>query len=209
MNKLIRILLISVLALVVLAGCSAGAAKNTAPTPTAIPGWEKFEGKGVSLWLPDSFEGGNLEEDVATIVEKLKTLGSQYDQVATIIEQNKTMFALWVFDSVVGDEGVLTNVNITTEKVTSAISIDTYLDAATGQFPAEFSVVQRDLITVNGMDAGRLQVDYNSGGVVVKEVMYSIKKGNTIYNITYATGEDEFDQRFPIFEQSAQTFNID
>ena len=41
-----------------LEGLTGSADKIKTPTPTAIPGWEKFSGGGIELWMPESFEGG-------------------------------------------------------------------------------------------------------------------------------------------------------
>ena len=75
--------------------------------PTSIPGWEKFEANGVELWLPESYDGGNLKEDLQTVVEKIKSLGPEYENMATVIEQNPDMFAIWAFDSNIGASGSL------------------------------------------------------------------------------------------------------
>jgi hypothetical protein len=178
------------------------------PAATAIPGWEKFEARGVALWLPESYEGGNLEEDIDVIVGGLRGLGPDFEQMAQIIEQNPTLYVIWAFDSKVGDSGFLTNVTVTTEKVFSAMTIDTYLDAAVGQLPAQFQVVERDTVSLNGRQAGRLGIEFSISGVVGQEVMYVIKDDSTMWVITYATGAAEFEQRLPVFEQSASTFTI-
>ena len=179
------------------------------PTATPIPGWEKFEGGGVALWLPQSYEGGDLDEDIDLIVDRLRSLGPDFEQMAQMIEQNPTLYVIWAFDSEVGPSGFLTNMAVTTEKVPSAITIDTYLDAAEGQFPDQLQVVERDIVSLGDREAGRLVIEFNISGVIGQEVMYVVKDGNTMWVITYATGAEEFDQRLPVFEQSALTFTIE
>lgn len=178
------------------------------PTATPIPGWKKFEGGGVALWLPQSYEGGNLNKDIDLIVEGLRTLGPDFEQMAQMIEQNPTMYVIWAFDSEVGESGFLTNVAVTTERVLSAITLDTYLDAAVQHFPAQFQVVEREIVSLQDRQAGRLAIEFNVSGVVGREVLYVIKDDGTMWVITYATGAEEFAQRLPIFEQSALTFTI-
>lgn len=158
--------------------------------------------------MPESYEGGNLDEDIDVIVERLRNLGPDFEQMAQMIEQNPSMFVIWAFDSEVGDSGFLTNVAVTTEKVLSAITIDTYLDAALKQLPAQFQVVDRDIVSLEDHQAGRLIIEFTISGVVGKEVMYAVKDDNTMWVITCATGAEEFDQRLPVFEQSAFTFAI-
>ena len=185
---------------------------ETLPTiesiPTSIPGWEKFEAKGVELWLPESYDGGNVSEDLNTVVEKIKALGPEFENMAAVIEQNPDMFAIWAFDSKIGASGSLTSAAITFEKVLSVISIDTYLDAAQNQLPASFVVTDRQILKLNDYDAGRLMIEFSISGINGKELMYAIKNGNVVWVITYGTSADEFDQRLPVFEKSAITFNV-
>jgi serine/threonine-protein kinase len=176
--------------------------------PTSIPGWEKFEAKGVELWLPESYDGGNVSEDMQTVVEKIRSLGPEYENMATVIEQNPDMFALWAFDSNIGASGSLTSTAITFEKVLSVITVDTYLDAASSQLPASFKVTDRQITKLNKYDAGRLEIEFTISGTNGKELMYVVKNGNMFWVITYGTSADEFDQRLPEFEKSALTFKV-
>ncbi len=212
MRKRNRMMLICLLLLGTAFGCGQAAppqpTATAPPTATPIPGWEKFEGGGVELWLPESYRGGDLAEDIEVIVEILRRLGPDYEQVAQMIEQNPSMYAIWVFDSEIGDSGFLTNVAVTTEKVLSAVTLDTYLDAVARQLPAQFQVIERDIITLVDYQAGRLVLEFVVSGLAGKEVLYVVKDGNTMWGITFATAAEEFDQRLPVFEQSALTFAV-
>jgi hypothetical protein len=88
------------------------------------------------------------------------------------------------------------------------MTIDTYLDAALKQLPAAFQVVERDIISLDDHQAGRLVIEFTISGIVGKEVMYAVKGDNAMWVITYATAAEEFDQRLPFFEQSALSFAI-
>lgn len=188
-------------------GC--GQSEMSQPTMTPIPGWEKFEGDDVELWLPESFDGGDLSSDLDVIVENLRRLGSDFEDMAEMIEQNPSAFVLWAFDSKVGYSGFLTNVNITKERSLSAVSIETYLDAVINQLPSQFHIVERATFSLETYEAARIIVEFSISGVRGKEALYLIKDGKTMWGITFATGADEFSQRLPIFEQSILTFRTD
>ena len=204
MNGKRCIVLICLLLLGAMSGC--GPAATSQPTATPIPGWEKFEGSGAELWLPESFEGGDLGKDVEVIAENLRRFAPDSEQIAQMIEQNPSMYIIWAFDTDIGDTGLLTNVTVATEKVLSAMTLDVYLDAVLKQFPDWLQVVERDIITLGDQQAGRLVVEFALAGVEVKEVMYAVKLDNSMWVITYATGAEEFEERLPVFEQSALTF---
>lgn len=175
-------------------------------TATPITALKKFEGGGVGLWLPDTWVGGDLSKDLDVIIKKMRDLGPSYEQAAQTLEQNRSAFLFWAFDSKVGDSGFLTNVSVVTEQIPSAMSIDTYLDAAIKQFPSDFRAVERGLVTIGGYETGRIVLEASLGGRQIKEVMYVIKGESTIWVVTYATSAEEFDKRLPVFEQSIRTF---
>lgn len=177
-------------------------------TPNALAGWTKFEGSGVEMWLPESFEGGDLENDLGVIVDKLKALGPEFESVAATIEANPTAFVLWAFDSEFGSSGYLTNVNIVQEQVVSAITLDMYLQALQQQLPSYLVISEQGQGKLEQYDSIRLVLDTEVSGVKGKELMYIIKASNTIYVLTFATSLDEFEARLAVFEQSVQTFKV-
>ena len=181
-------------------------ASNAQPTSTPIPGWNKFEGKGIEIWLPGSYIGGDLSHDLDIILTNLQNLGPDFEQAAQIIEQNPELFLIFATDSNIGISGTLTNVNITTEEILSSLDLDTYMDLAISQFPPQFNIIDRKITTLGEYYAGRLLVDFQVSGFDGKELIYIIKDDTTIWIITYATGKVEFAERLRVFELSALTF---
>ena len=176
------------------------------PAKTDIPGWEKFEAQGVEIWLPESFEGGDLENDLDLIVEKLNALGPEFEQVAAMIEANPTAFVLWAFDTEIGSSGYLTNMNITHEKVLSAVTLEMYIQAVSQQLPSYLTISQQEPGNLEQYDSYRLVIDTDVSGVKGNELLYVIKDGSDVWAIAFATSVAEFDARLPVFEQSVQSF---
>lgn len=175
---------------------------------TTIPGWERFVANDIELLLPESFEGGNLSQDVDLIVAGLRDLGPDFDEMASIIEQNKDLISLWAFDSNIGSSGGLTNVAIVSEPVVSSMTLDTYVELSVDQLPSFFEVLDQEIVSLDRYDAGRLIIDFANEETAVRQVMYLIKEGSNAWVITYATGTEEFNERLPVFEQSIDTFLI-
>ncbi|TET51418.1 MAG: hypothetical protein E3J64_06915 [Anaerolineales bacterium] len=189
-------------------GCGLGGTSADDPTATPIPSWKRFEGGGAELWLPESYEGGNIAEDVETVADTLRQLGPDFEQMAQLIEQNPDMYAIWAFDMHVGDLGFLTNVNVIREQVMSATTLDAHMDAALAQLPSQFQVTDREAATLGDLQAGRVIILFDIGGMQGAGLMYVAKDDNTMWVITYATSASEFDQRLSTFEESAGTFAI-
>jgi hypothetical protein len=192
------------MATMVVAGCSSESASET--TASELPGFKRIEGDEVSISLPESFEGGNLSEDLEVISEKMRALGPQFEQMAQVVEQNPSMFQLWAFDQEIGPDGGLTNVNITTEKILSALTLEAYADATLAQFPETFTAREQGIVPLGDYMAARLILDAEALGVTT--LVYLVEDDNTMWNISFSTGAGEFDERLPIFEQSALTFTV-
>lgn len=173
-----------------------------------MPGWAKFEAGRIEIWLPESYEGGDPSQDLDLFVEEMKALGPDFAQAAEEIERDPSAFVFWAFDSDIGDSGFLTNVNIVTERVLSALTIETYLDAAIRQLPSEFNVVEQETVSLDHYQAGRVVMEISMMDVEAKQVMYIVKEGNVMWIVTFGTDLDEFDRRLPTFEQSIRTFKI-
>jgi hypothetical protein len=213
MNQPKRILIFGFLVVgFLILSCKLGGQAGPAPTstiipPTPIPGWEKFEGGGVELWLPANFDGGDLTNDLDVIIQHLRSLGPAWDKTADTIEQNPTAFVLWAFDTEIGSNIFLTNVNVTKDQVLSTITMDMYMEAVAKQVsPLGLTVIDQKKVRLENYDAGLIMVQ--SDELKAKEILYIIKDKNTIWAITYATGMDEFEARLPTFEKSANTFKI-
>jgi hypothetical protein len=190
-----------------LAGVTGSTDKAKAPTPTAIPGWEKFSGGGIELWMPESFDGGDLANNLDIIIERLRSLGPEFEKLAETLEQNPSAIVLLVYDTKIGPTGFLTNVNVVKEKVVSSMTLDLYLKSSSKQMASYgFRVSEQKIIRLDNYEAGRLVIQADA--LQAKEAIYVIKVKNTMWVITYATGSAEFSARLPTFDQSANTIYI-
>lgn len=173
---------------------------------TAIPGWAKYGAQGIEDWLPESFVGGDLENDLDVIFDNLITLGPDFEQIASTIEANPTAFVLWTFDTEIGSSGYLINMNIIRDQVLSAVSLEMYMQALAQQLPSYLTIAQLAPGQLSQFESSRLVTNTDISGVKGNELVYLIKDGNAIWVVTFATSEEEFEARLPVFEQSVQTF---
>lgn len=199
---------IGVLVLISIAvGC--GQAETPQSTPPPIPGWEKFETDTVELWLPQRFEGVDLsDEKLDVLVEKMRALGPDFEKMAQVVKQNRTAFVMWAFDTEESDSGVLTNVNVTTGHMRAPMPMNNYLDMLSAQLPRQYRVVEQEIVSVDGHQAGRLVLEFESPEAMLKQMLYVIMSDNTVWTVNYATGTEEFDERLPVFERSIRSFKV-
>jgi len=178
------------------------------PTPEVPLGWEEFHAGRVHVWLPESFEGGDMGAKFEAILDTLNSLGPDFAQTAQTIEQNPDMFVVWAFDTQRGPTGYVTTVNVTKEDVPSDISVEDYLEAFLNGMPERIKLVDQAVVSLKTFDAGKLVLSSDIEGLRGLSVVYAIKDGDRFWKVTYETGADEFVDRTPTWEQSIRSFRL-
>ncbi|WP_448268288.1 protein kinase domain-containing protein [Nostoc sp. DSM 114159] len=177
-------------------------------TPSGVPfGWKKFEGGGAELWLPPSWEGGDLNDKLDELRTSLRSHNPDLENFVKIVQQNPSAFVIWALDSVKGNSGFLTNVIVSKEQVTFTINLETYLQEVSKHFPTQIRIIDMKTELVDNYQVGWI-ITETSLGRSGKQIYYVIKDGRTIWSIIFSTGADEFEQRLPIFEASLRTFSV-
>ncbi len=173
---------------------------------TPLPGWKQFSGREVTIWLPESFTGGDPSTDLEQFITDLRAMGGHFAQSADSLAEDPSNFLLWVFDTAVGATGSMTNMTVVRDEIPAEATIEEFLDAVLEALPAEYQVAEsRTVALARYPDAAKIIFETSLEGIELKEVTYLVKHGSSIYVITFATGADEFDQRAPVFDQSANT----
>jgi hypothetical protein len=168
--------------------------------------WQEFQAGRVHLWLPGSFEGGNVDTELPKVVEALRMLGAEYVDMAEYLEQNPGVFVLWVVDTVPGPSGGLANVNVTKEDVPETVSLQEYLDASVDLLPSDFEVVDQGIVTLGDREVGKLVLSVVSASLRRMSVVYVFRDGARFWNVTYASDAGEFVERTPTWETSIHSF---
>ncbi len=184
------------------------------PTPdetaTPIPGWEVFRGRGVSIWLPESYGGGDPGQDLDAMLEQLRGLGDHFAESADKLQADPGSFVLWIFDSTPTASGALTNVTAIRDQVPPEVPMQAVIDAVLEAMPADMRAVESGTMALARYpEVARLVFETELEGLALKEVAYLVKHGADLWVITYATGAPEFDQMLPTFEQSISTLSVD
>lgn len=199
---------------VLLLGWLLTACSQTAqPTPTLLPtarpiaGWHKLANAGVEIWLPESFIGGT-EVDMEALTQRLTALGPEFAKFAEIFKQNGNLILVAV-DTQQGGAGGVTNLLVGKEVVQSTTDITGYLDSVVRQMPNQMQLIQNEELATERYPTGRILVELNTPQTGhVKEVMYVIKHGNAIWQFAFSAPAAEFDERWPVFEQSISTVSV-
>ncbi len=185
-------------------------------TPTPIPGWIRFNGGGVGLSLPGSFQGGDAEVDRTQIFNQLETAGADPTYFGELeqffIDQHVVIYAfedseteiffteLFVYNRETGS-GTLNSV------------VDDFIGEIQGTLP--FRMVGREEVFLSTYKMERALMErkdtveegtYYTYGT---RVLYFLKDDSLIWIIQYTTDRDQVKAKFPTFDLSVSTFSKD
>ena len=180
------------------------------PTITPIPGWHMLEYAGFQIWLPGSYVGGsNLNIDM--VIPQLSQKDPGYAKIAQSLKQRGTPYIVFAVDTDSKPDKV-TYMLVGNEKLSKPIEIGGYLDSLAKNLTAQsslFQIIKKEVIPSDRYPTGRIVVELNtleSGDI--KQVVYAVKNGGTVWQISFTTPVEEFEGRAPVFEQIARSATL-
>lgn len=183
------------------------------PTVSAPTGFKPITGGGVTLWLPDSFEGGSMTgKDREVILKSLTNLGGEFARLGKQFESMADNMLFLAFNSEVNEQGGVTTVNVVEIPIFSSMKPVTLAKMLVEQLPQQIkgiTVGEVEAVDLPNYPAARFTAQMNLNSLSVKEAIYVVKAGDATYLVTFATLMSEFEELLPVFEQSIQTFTIE
>ena len=211
MTQCIRTILICLLLLGSIIGCTQTtpeATQTSPPIESPQAGWKNIVGGGIILSLPQSYEGGNPSTEIDEIEEKLIGINPSYAQRIQKIKQNPTAIALVAFDSHSDSPRLLSNVNVTAQKVDEGVTVEQYLDRTANQLSSIYEIEVQEVLSIDQYQAGRIVAALEAGETPFKQLIYTVKNNDTFWVVIYTTTTDAFNQQLPNFEKSIQSFRL-
>lgn len=175
------------------------------------PEWIRFSAGDAEIWLPASFEGGDLDQDLDLVVDLIRGLGPDFSEVLNLIEQNPSAFRLIAVDTAGLRSGVATNVAIASEQVFSFMDTELYLSVVDSALPPQFEIVEQGRISVPGFeDASRVIMSVSvPGGAPMNQLMYVIlDDSGTMWAINFTVAESELDSWILLSKRSIDSFTV-
>ncbi len=211
MTQCIRVIFICLLLLGSIVGCTQTtpeATQTSPPIESPQAGWKNIVGEGIILSLPQSYEGGNPSTEIDEIEEKLTGINPSYAQRIQTIKQNPTAIALVAFDSQSDSPRLLSNVNVTPQKVDEGVTVEQYLDRTASQLSSIYEIEAKEVLSIDQYQAGRIVATVEAGETPFKQLIYTVKNNDTFWVVIYSTTADAFNKQLPNFEKSIQSLRL-
>jgi len=170
--------------------------KNTYPQ---IPyGWKKFQGGGASLWLPPNWQTGDINEKLYKFMNNAGSHNPQMEQFAQLVQQNPSNFPIWAFEPNDPDLQSFNTVMVGYEKLPHQVNLELYMRETAGNS----TILEMETYSVKGNQVGRMILL----GVNSKQLYYVIRDNDTVWIVLFSCKKEQFEQKFPIFQTSINTF---
>lgn len=180
------------------------------PTITPVPGWHLLENAGFQIWLPPSYLGGT-PVNIDAIAVQLTEKDPNFTKIPQSLKERGTPFIVFAVDTNSPPDKI-TYMVVENEKLSQPLDINGYLDLIAKNLTAQsslFKVIQKEVLPSDRYPIGKIVVGLNtleSGDI--KQVVYAMKNGGAMWQISFTTPTDEYDGRSPIFEQIARSASI-
>ncbi|MEM8640997.1 MAG: hypothetical protein AAGG51_19620 [Cyanobacteria bacterium P01_G01_bin.54] len=181
---------------------------NRLPELSVVKAWKMIDGNGVSLAVPEFYDGGNPSAEYEALVTKLKAIDPKYAERLEAIAATPEVSALLAFDVQDQESEFLTSVNIAHEAIEPEITLEDYVQTASQQLSQAYEIQSQSVIPVGRHQAGQIVGAIQNGNVRFKQLFYLIPYNGKMWIITYSTGAEAFERRLNEFTQSIQTIQF-
>lgn len=176
-------------------------AQEISPSEDQGKEWTLFQGKEISMRLPDSFIGGN-PQDFDLVLENMRRIGPPFSGMVSQVEELRDVLALWALDTNLSELGLVTSVSVAGEPVLSFITIEQYLDAFEQDAITLSTSLESEIVRQGGREYAKAISTVDQGTFRFKVLTFIERKGDKFYNVVFTTPEEEFTMRLPLFEES-------
>ncbi len=179
-------------------------------TPTLIPydalvpaGWKQFKAKGIEVWLPPSFVGQNVDQFIQQAISNAEKLGIRVDSGS----QQDVTYVLAAKEAQPSQYLYYTNLIVASMPLGTA-SVENYIKEQLAKLSPQVVVVEHKQFRMGNYDGWRLIEEVTLNNIHLADVDYLVQDGDTLWDLGYATHQNELYERLPTFDQSARTLRL-
>ncbi len=177
-------------------------------TETASAEPQVFSDNGVQITLPSSYAMGDVQKDLAILVEGLQALSEEDAQdIQALYEQNQDDIILWGYDTASPAEHITSLVILKNEEFAgmSLTIISAFANALLGE---EVDSLSQERLDLGGREALRFLTTAENAGVETAQAIYLFNEAGKLWVVGFFTNQAQIDQRLPAFDAAVASINI-
>lgn len=192
----------------VLVETSEAAQTETEAVVESSPGTAVYSDKGVEITLPSTYRVGDVDKDLAILVEGLKAMSEEdADDIQALYEKNKDDIMLWGYDT---DSPLShqTSVLIMKNEEFAGMSLAVISAFANLLLSQEVDSISQQQMELGGRDVLRFETTSENAGVETAQAIYLLNDSGKLWLIGFFTNQEQFNTRLPSFDAAVASFTV-
>lgn len=166
-----------------------------------------YSDNGVQMTLPGSYEMGDVENDLAILVEGLQTMSAEdSDDLQELYDNNKEDILFWAYDSN-SPSSHMTSVLVLKNEEFAGMSLTLIAAASNMLLGEEADSMNQSRMTLGNKDVLRFQTTSENAGVPTAQAVYVFNEGGKLWLVGFFTNLDQFEERLPSFDAAVESFS--
>lgn len=181
-------------------------AEDTEAVVENTGGTQVYSDNGVQISLPASYVMGDVETDLAILVEGMMAMSEEdADDIQELYEKNKDDILFWAYDSNSPSSHMTSVVVMKNEEFAgmSLAMIAVFSNAFVGDEVDSFEQAQ---LTLGGKDVLRFHTTSENAGVPTAQAIYIFNQSGKLWVVGFFTNQDQFEERLPSFDAAVESF---
>lgn len=169
-------------------------------------GTQVYSDNGVQISLPASYVMGDVETDLAILVEGMMAMSEEdADDIQELYDKNKDDILFWAYDSNSPSSHMTSVVVMKNEEFAgmSLAMIAVFSNAFVGDEVDSFEQAQ---LTLGGKDVLRFHTTSENAGVPTAQAIYIFNQSGKLWVVGFFTNQDQFEERLPTFDATVESF---
>ncbi len=185
------------------------AATEVETAEAAAGGTTVFSDNGIEITVPDSYLLGDVETDLAILVEGLQAMSEEEDaaDIETLYENNKDDLILWAFDTN-SPPTHQTSLLVMKNEEFAGMSLALISVFANALFGSEVDSLHQETMTLGEHKVLRFLTTLENAGVETAQALYLFKDSGKLWIVGFFTKQEQFEDRLPTFDAAAASFKV-
>ena len=178
--------------------------------PVESGGTAVYSDRGVEITLPSSYMVGDVEKDLAILVEGLTAMSEDPEDAAdlqALYEKNEDDIMLWGYDAN-SPASHQTSVLVMKNEEFAGMSLALISTVANVLLGDEVDSMSKENMTLGSRDVVRFETTSENAGVQTAQAIYVFNDSGKLWLIGFFTNLDQFEERLPTFDAAVESFTV-
>jgi len=177
-------------------------------TEASSGGTKVFSDNGVEIALPDTYIPGDVETDLAILVEGLQAMSEEdAADIESLYENNKDDIILWAYD-MSSPPTHQTSLLVMKNEEFAGMSLALIATFANVLFGSEVDSLHQETMTLGEHEVLRFLTTSENAGVVTAQAIYLFNDSGKLWMVGFFTNQEQFEDRLPTFDAAAASFTV-